>query len=203
MMELPDSAIPLEDAKDISRRHHELLTQVSEWLQAEKQKKASKKAQSHQVSTATLPESSTDNLTLRPRTDSQSSDSVSLEKLQKILDDSKVYSESTSAISTRPSSARPGASPLMSGRVGSSISRPRRRSSTRQLIRTASSDTEYQEGDVIVPTCDVVLDNSKTMSYSGGANSSEIEIPLTGRKAEKARQAWAIFKTEILKLAHT
>ncbi len=68
-----------------------------------------------------------------------------------------------------------------------------------------SSDTEYQDGDVVVPSCDVVLDNSKTMSYSGGISESSNEtITLSGSKRiEKEKKAWRTFKNEILKLAHT
>lgn len=68
-----------------------------------------------------------------------------------------------------------------------------------------SSDTEYQDGDVVVPSCDVVLDNSKTMSYSGGtADSSNETVTLTtSKRAEKERKAWLVFKGEIVKLAHT
>jgi choline kinase len=72
-------------------------------------------------------------------------------------------------------------------------------------LGAGSSDTEYQDGDVVVPSCDVVLDNSKTMSYSGGtADSASTTVTLsTSKRAEKERKAWLVFKCEIVKLAHT
>ena len=75
----------------------------------------------------------------------------------------------------------------------------------RKLGGFASSDTEYQDGDVVVPTCDVVLDNSKTMSYTGGVADSSTETPTlsTSKRADKERKAWLVFKSEIVRLAHT
>jgi choline kinase len=80
----------------------------------------------------------------------------------------------------------------------------RRRSSGRKL-GVYSSDTEFQDGDVLVPSCDVVLDNSKTMSYTGGLEGSSRETVTlsTSKRAEKERNAWLAFKGEILRLAHT
>jgi len=81
----------------------------------------------------------------------------------------------------------------------------RRKSSARKLGGFASSDTEYQDGDVVVPSCDVVLDNSRTLSYAGGApESSNTTVTLsTSKRAEKERIAWSVFKGEIVRLAHT
>lgn len=81
---------------------------------------------------------------------------------------------------------------------------PKRRPSLKKL-GGGSSDTEYHDGDVVVPSCDVVLDNSKTMSYSGGtADSSISTVTLsTSKRAEKERKAWSTFKCEIVRLAHT
>jgi choline kinase len=58
---------------------------------------------------------------------------------------------------------------------------------------------------VIVPSCDVVLDNSKTMTYTGGASESSGETVTlsTSKRAEKERKAWLSFKSEIVRLAHT
>jgi choline kinase len=80
----------------------------------------------------------------------------------------------------------------------------------RQLILhrklgAVSSDTEYHGDDVIVPTCDVVLDNSKTLSNSGGIADSSNDLPTlsTSKRAETERKAWVSFKDEIVKIAHT
>ena len=81
----------------------------------------------------------------------------------------------------------------------------RRRSSTRLGKLGASSDTEYQDGDVMVPSCDVVLDNSKTMSYTGGESESSGQTVTLGtsKRVEKEQKAWISFKNEIVRLTHT
>jgi choline kinase len=181
--------------KPIQRHHHHskhdrLLSQVAEWLQAEKAKHAARKATKHSTSTATLPDER-DGATLRPSSQSSDSSTLSLEKLQRILENN--MSEFV------PS---PSASPMLGAQRSSNASR---RSHSKTLMRTASSDTEYYDGDVIVPSCDVVLDNSKTLSYTGGAvlSASDANLVGTSKRAEKERKAWSTFKEEILKLAHT
>ncbi|KKY15846.1 putative choline kinase [Diplodia seriata] len=80
------------------------------------------------------------------------------------------------------------------------IGRKLRRQST-----AGSSDTEYHDGDVLVPSCDVVLDNSRTLAYSGGGvDEVHVDDQLTpGTRKSKEKQAWATFKYEIVRLAHT
>ncbi|CZT03306.1 related to choline kinase [Rhynchosporium agropyri] len=172
-------------------RHDKLLSQVAEWLQAEKAKRAAKKAHGRGDD---LEDIGSNNIS-RPRTSSQSSDgsTISLEKLQQILEDnmSSFGLDSLPVASTPAESRRPSQA-------------PRRRSSARKMY-VGSSDTEYQDGDAVVPSCDAVLDNSKTMSYSGGKSESAVETVTlsTSKRAEKERKAWATFKGEILRLAHT
>ncbi|KAI1452208.1 kinase-like protein [Annulohypoxylon moriforme] len=118
--------------------------------------------------------------------DSQSSD-VSLDRLQKIIDD---------GMANLGLHGIPHYSPKLGKKS------QRRRSIT--MHRTISSDTEYHDGTVVVPTCDAVLDNSKTLGYSGGKPSSADDLAtLLSKKAEKERKAWISFKNEIIKLAHT
>lgn len=54
----------------------------------------------------------------------------------------------------------------------------------------------------MVPSCDAVLDNSKTLSYTGGSTES---LPESGGTTEKVakEQDWSVFKSEIVRLAHT
>lgn len=85
-----------------------------------------------------------------------------------------------------------------------------KRSQRKRSVGTVhpSSDTEYHDGDIRVPTCDVVLDNSKTMGYSGGKPSAStddlsLSLTLSSKREEKERRAWITFKNEIIKLAHT
>ncbi|KAE8442352.1 hypothetical protein EG329_003423 [Mollisiaceae sp. DMI_Dod_QoI] len=176
-----------------AHHHDKLLSQVAEWLQAEKAKRAARKAKRRGGDEKEAPIEN-HGPTSRQRTGSQSSDSsaISLEKLQRILEDNM-----TSFGHERLPMLSPALRPQMPGRS-------RRKSSARKL-GAASSDTEYQDGDVIVPSCDVVLDNSKTMSYSGGTSESSGETVTlnTSKRAEKERKAWLNFKNEIVRLAHT
>lgn len=193
-------------------QHDRLLLQVSEWLQREKAKRAARKSKGRHstkhssangeegsetpVGHASTTEEPHHDKTLRHRSSSHGSDSstISLESLQRILDDSlagfghEPQSSVSSVFGTRRLSSAGG----------------RRRSYVRKR-GAGSSDTEYQDGDVIVPSCDVVLDNSKTMSYSGGGAESSTETATlsTSKRAEKDRKAWLSFKNEIVKLAHT
>ncbi|KAI1809892.1 kinase-like protein [Poronia punctata] len=169
-----------------------IVAQVAEWLDHERTKRRNRKSQRahrhrrrHHEDVSEEPESQPAG---RPRTfslDSQASD-VSLDRLQKIIDDS---------MSSLGLSAIPHHSPKL-GRKSQ-----RRRSVG--LYRTASSDTEWFEGDVLVPTCDGVLDNSKTLSYSGGNSESQESLTASKRKEEKERKAWLAFKNEIIRLSHT
>ncbi|KAK5128851.1 hypothetical protein LTR85_000184 [Meristemomyces frigidus] len=92
-------------------------------------------------------------------------------------------------------------------RKSSAILRPK--SSLKKLHRKASSlssDTEYFDSEVLVPSCDVVLDNTNTMSYTGGA-SDESDVSSGDEFARAATHrdhgAWTKFKFEIVRLSHT
>ena len=80
------------------------------------------------------------------------------------------------------------------------IKRPSRKGSV------ISSDTDYVDGDVLVPSSDAVLDNSKTLAYTGGA-SDESDISsgdeLTRVTSFRDQDSWSKFKFEIVRLAHT
>ena len=198
-------------------QHDKLLSQVAEWLQSEKAKRAARK--SHKRSTKQqksdkLTEKADGDATSRPRTSSQSSDSsaLSLELLQRILEDNmssfgheNLPPSSASSKPRRPS-IHPGSMlPSLLPRR-SSQGRPRRKSSVKRHSGLVSSDTEFgQDGEGVVNSCDVVLDNSKTMSYGGGAaeSSSETTTLRSSKREEKERKSWLSFKTEILKITHT
>lgn len=79
------------------------------------------------------------------------------------------------------------------------------RSSVRKLTRSysaCSSDVDYIEGDRFVPTCEVVLDNSKTLAFTGGGAETIGDSPDSHRKT-KEKEAWSTFKYEIVRLTHT
>lgn len=115
--------------------------------------------------------------------DSESSD-LSLDKLSRIIEESRAIL---------------GLGP---GQQRHSLKGSRPRTRPRSLSqRTISSDTDYVDGDVIVPDCDVMLDNSKAMGYSGGgastpADDSDSEVP-------RNREGWLEFKNEIIRTIHT
>lgn len=171
-----------------------LLSQVSDWLENERSKKELRGSHSHHSSSRRKrheqrEDKPEDQLSFRHRTDSIDSNSsdVALDKLQRILEDN---------MSALGLDHIPHSGPML----------PKRTSSSRQKklsSRTrASSDTDYVDGDAVVPTCDAVLDNTKTLSYNAGKSSDNLSA--AGSKAEaKEREAWAVFRNEIIRLAHT
>ncbi|KAJ4298698.1 hypothetical protein N0V88_003730 [Collariella sp. IMI 366227] len=167
-----------------------LLAQVGDWLEREKAKKEKKKSQGHSIRRRSPPNHVSIPVPVpgRQRSASIESDSseVSLDRLQRILDDSMT----TLGLNSTPS-------------FGPRLGRKHRKRSSRNLSRVASSDTEWFEGDVLVPTCDAVLDNSKTLSYTGGKAGAEESPSGSSRKEEKEKQNWIVFKNEIIRLAHT
>ncbi|KFZ14165.1 hypothetical protein V502_06190 [Pseudogymnoascus sp. VKM F-4520 (FW-2644)] len=168
-------------------QHDKLLSQVSEWLHVQKAKKAARKARKHK----SHPRDDGNENTRPPtsaRRESQDSclSTISLEDLQSILEDSKV--KSTSRLGPESPTLRPRRPSYSS-----------RKYTSHRYSVNASSDTEYFDGDVIVPSCDVVLDNSKTLNYASGATTPTA----AGRRADKEAQVWVTFKSEILRLAHT
>ncbi|KAK7917066.1 choline kinase [Apiospora marii] len=148
-----------------------LITQVAEWLEHERSKKEKRRGKRHHIRHRRPSEEAVDaedastsaegaRLQRKHSIDSQSSD-VSLDRLQRIIDDSM----SALGLSNMP---------------------------------------HYSPRLLALPSCDAVLDNTKTMSYSGGKTlSPEDEKSPVSRKEEKGRQAWATFKTDVLRIAHT
>lgn len=180
----------------VQHSHHDkLLTEVAEWLHAEKAKRAARRANKQQ-NVSHQQNEGLHGFSSRRRAGSESSDSslLSLDKLQQILDDN---------MTDFGNDRFPSASPGLGLQKRPPYSGHGRMSSTRSLSRHASSDTDYQDGDVVVPSCDVVLDNSKTLGYVGGAAASDPNLIAMGDRAEKDQKAWSKFKSELLRLAHT
>lgn len=187
---------PVEDSTPSSGHAHshkhqyyaeKLLAQVSDWLEHEKNKKAAtRKPKSRRKSKSPPDEDrSAPAPPVRERSnsvDSQSSD-VSFGKLEHILQSSLASLGLTSVPQHPPK-----------------LSRRWRANSKTSLNRTASSDTDYVDGDAIVPSCDAVLDNSKTLSYTGGGAGGE---DAADGKVDKEQDPWLIFKNEIIRIAHT
>jgi choline kinase len=168
-----------------------LVDQVSSWIK-EKRAKRHRRKSSRQIEDRSEPASPTSKAAavgseVRPRRGSNASDdSLDLDRLERIV---------KQTLHLRRSSLR-------------KIPNIRRKSSVRKLLRkqSSASDTEYFEGDVVVPTCDAVLDNSKTLSYTGGASDVSDESgseELRRVKSVHDNDAWSRFKFEIVRLTHT
>ncbi|KAH8885693.1 kinase-like protein [Thozetella sp. PMI_491] len=174
----------------LERASERLLARVAEWLQHEKAKKETRKARKVPARRKSPPSEDSAGAVpgVRPRAysiDSQDSD-VSLDQLQRIIDDSMAALGLSQV-------------PYYSTKHG----RRRSKSHGLSLTRTASSDTDYFDGDVVVPSCDGFLDNSKAMSYSGGKSAADDGASISGKKEEKEKKAWLDFRNEIIRLAHT
>lgn len=185
-----------------------LLAQVSDWLDHERRKASSRQKRTHlhhhprrtsnsppDSRKSRAPDVDVDPAAPAPTTprersdsvDSQGSDDVSLDRLQRIIEDSM-------------SSMGLTAVPHFSPRPPKQKQLKRRGS----LRAAASSDTEYTDGDVVVPSCDAWLDNSKTLVYSGAALSNEEpEAQAATARAAKEKEVWLVFKNEIIRIAHT
>ncbi|KAK7716992.1 hypothetical protein SLS57_006399 [Botryosphaeria dothidea] len=195
------SSILAEDSANSSHRHHghhahDVVAQVSAWLKQEKARRAARRAAKRapkpdssgssvqtKVSTETSSDTKVDGLAEgeRRRPSDASDGSAALDTLEQIIE------RSLSAVSHE------------SRRMPHRIGRKLRRQST-----AGSSDTEYQDGDVLVPSCDVVLDNTRTLAYSGGGVDEDDNDDMTpGTRKSKEKQAWATFKYEIVRLSHT
>ena len=187
-----------------------ILSQVAEWLHHEKSKRAAHKARRHSHTKLAHAAEATRNLVDQFRSDEskrnkerhvrtssdESEGSLALERLEQILSNSMGLGGEDYLTPTedRKDSYFPHR-------------KSKRRGSTRGLLRKTSmmvsSDTEYHEPDIDVPSAEVVLDNSKTLSYSGGAASSEADLVSAKKQALKEHEAWLKFKMEIVRLSHT
>ena len=123
----------------------------------------------------------------RRSSDTTSEGSVALEMLQEIM-------ERNMTLFTRSYAA--------SNRSTHSL---RHKSSIKKLRRQSTAPVSDTDDELSVPTCDVILDNSKTISYTGGAaevkNDSRPNLHRTVSTRE--RDAWKTFKYEIVRLTHT
>ena len=168
-----------------------LIDQVSAWIKEERAKRSKRKTsqpeQEVEHEDPVLSEKVDAGEPHERRGSNVSEDSFDLDKLESII-------KQNLSIRTFPT------------RSGSTISR--RKPSIKRLRRkpSSTSDTDYYDGDVNVPTCDVVLDNSKTLAYTGGAPDSSDESSSDELRREPSyrdQDAWAKFKFEIIRLSHT
>lgn len=176
--------------------HDSLLKQVHAWLKHEKERRAARKAKKRtggRGSADTDPDEQrvTDGAgdstpTSAHRRGSESSEgSVALEQLATILERGLPLKSTEGSLHRRKGSYSRGLSQIM------------KRNSV------VSSDTDYLDGlDQMVPSCEAVLDNSKTLAYTRGSTESGADTP-SGSSTAKDKEAWATFKYEIVRLTHT
>lgn len=186
----------------VNRASEKLLSQVAEWLDREKTKKESRtprrhhlrrkhRAQSTDESVKEEPELDTDVKLQKINSNDSNSSDVSLHRLERILHDGMAELGLTSM-------------PKHAAKMGRRLSQRGKKFALRpapQLSRTVSSDTDYVDGDALVPSCDAILDNTKTLKY--GQNGAADDESVSSRLLEKEEQAWTTFKNEIIRLAHT
>lgn len=193
----------LDVSTDASASHHHhrhlvnhfgerLIAQISDWLEHERTKNQNRMSRGVHPSrrkpsdhTSNNDEKQQSDQARRDSIDSESSD-VSFDRLQRIVEDGM----NALGLKSIPHYA-------------TKLNRKPHRRRSIQLHRTVSSDTEFHDGDVLVPSCDAVLDNSKTLSYSGGKSTSLDENSESNEKEGRERKAWISFKNEIIRLAHT
>ncbi|KAK7562416.1 kinase-like domain-containing protein [Phyllosticta citricarpa] len=184
------SNVLTEDGANRGHAHDNLVTQVAAWVKQEKARRAARRSKRATAKAAPAETTTARDVEIeqtdgtcdtKPRRDSDTSEgSTALDNLESII-------ESSLSIITHEGR-----------RAGHRIGRRLRRHST-----AASSDNEDLE--VQVPNVDAWLDNSRTLAYSGGKNEQDdVDETLTpGSRKAKERQAWAAFKYEIVRLAHT
>jgi choline kinase len=173
---------PAEDAGN-------LLSQVAGWLQEEKAKRSGKKIKQEETSVTKDGVRGQDfEIQPRPRSDSQVSEgTIALDKLERIL--AGYAAGSRKSVSGQGSTSRTPFAAL-------------RKSSTAKKLKpnsmTIASDTD-QDGELLVPSVEATLDNSKTMAYTGGSAEGD-SAPVS---SPKDRENWTKFKCEIVRLTHT
>jgi choline kinase len=188
------SSLLSDSSTDTHSHHHDgLLKHVSAWIKHERARRAARKSKKKGVAKAETqdPEPAEDtsadaeqSTTARGRSGSESSQgSVALDQLANIL-------EKTLAIKPADTKRR--------------YAHARKLSTGLKRHSLISADSDYFESvDQLVPNCEAVLDNSKTMAYTTDSPDLEPVTEKSEKKARKEKEAWDIFKFEILRIAHT
>ncbi|KAH2985829.1 hypothetical protein KXV25_001005 [Aspergillus fumigatus] len=160
--------------------HDGLFHQVYEWLQQEKVKQKSRRSKLRGTGEGVESDGDDDYYDgIVDKTASHDSESTfALDKLEKIL---VRYAASRIEGS---SSAYPLRGPT------------RKRSRIKGLRRGSASESDQYDLDTAVPAVDAVLDNSKTLAYTGGTAEED-------ERRLKDKEAWLTFKSEIVRLAIT
>jgi choline kinase len=184
----------LSDSSTDAHHHHEgLLKQVSAWIKHERARRTSRRAKRKGVAKdePEVPGAAQDAgksveapTKSRERSGSDSSQgSVALDQLANIL-------EKTLAIKPADTKRK--------------YAHVRKLSTGLKRHSLVTADSDYFESvDQLVPNCEAILDNSKTMAYTTDTPELEPVTEKSAKKARKEKEAWDTFKFEILRIAHT
>jgi choline kinase len=189
------TALPNETAEDQSKRksielqelyraHYSLIENVTKWLASERKKFSSGQLDGSQELSH--------NHHSTPTADVPNNEAGNLEELEKIV------SKSLKTVHK--------ASRHHLGNIQDYISGRRRPGLLRRLRgrSVATSDVDPNESDILVPACEAVLDNSKTLSYTNDEPPTASNMSIRSRRSTiRDHDAWDIFKFEIVRLAHT
>ncbi|KAL5117954.1 hypothetical protein ACEQ8H_004099 [Pleosporales sp. CAS-2024a] len=184
-----------DNSTDAHHHNDGLLKQVTAWIKNERSRRAVRRAKRKAVltpesevraSAQALGESVVESLAAaRDRRDSNSSEgSAALDQLANIL-------EKTLAIKPAADTKR-------------RYNHVRKLSTGLKRHSFITPDSDYFDSvDQLVPNCEAVLDNSKTMAYTTDTPETEPVTEKSARKARKEKAAWDVFKFEILRIVHT
>lgn len=163
-----------------------LLSQVVTWLQEEKAKRGLNQPKATVNAAGGDSERPTTPAEPRPGSEIQRPDEgLALDKLEHILASFMISgSNPVTGLGHRGSVA---------GRRKGSVTRKSKRGLT-----AASSDTEYQDGDLLVPNVEAVLDNSKIVNNPFAQTDNDITTVKS-----KDKDQWNTFKCEVVRLTHT
>ena len=167
------------------------LAAVAEWLQHEKSKQLKRSMRHPKWNKRHDPVTvGGDVYTDRSKRDPLDEDNdLALDKLESLLAGyMKPSWNSTSKFAPK--------SPMMLGRKAS-VARMLRKQSVPDL----SSGTDWHGEEILVPSVEADLDNSKTLAYTGGAGDADPDMSSKAKK--KDRKHWITFKQDVLRLTHT
>ncbi|EXJ87307.1 hypothetical protein A1O3_04266 [Capronia epimyces CBS 606.96] len=172
-----------------------VLSQVVDWLQEEKAKRPRRRHRLHHLN------SHLDHHRHHPKVVGEHADEIPSRG-----DDSPVDNETDLALEKLEnilSGYSAGLPTLLRPAQRSSSSLVRKGSIARKYKRTStapqSSDTEFFGEDILVPSVEAFLDNSKTMAFTGGA----ADVDMSDSAQSRDYVHWVKFKTDIVRLAHT
>ena len=186
-----ESSVSNRPSVSRSSTEEELLTRVSQWLLQERARRSAANQErvpdgEQQLLVDMLDGSAPPK---ERRLSDASEGTRALDELQKILEQSMSFRKLPTSGFRKPAPKSP--------RIAAKLRR------TSSIV--TSSDTDYFD-EPIVPSCDAVLDNTKTLTYTSRTPSISAKDarPLMRRvSSAKMEDIWKTFKFEIVRLTHT